>query len=133
VVAGANRHDSPLLEATLVGLEPWGPVEGGTTVHLDRGYDSQPTRAVLARLVLRGAIARRGTSAPVQAGARWVVERTHLWMNDFSKLRRCTERRMEIVHFYCVLAAVIVIIKLLIRQARRRYRWATQPTTRRLR
>ena len=32
------------------------------------------------------------TPAPLQAGNRWVVERTHSWMNGYGKLRRCTER-----------------------------------------
>jgi len=44
-------------------------------VHLDRGYDGRPTRALLEALGFDGALARKGVAAPVQAGARWVVER----------------------------------------------------------
>ncbi|MFF3341343.1 hypothetical protein [Streptomyces flavidovirens] len=40
-----------------------------------------------------GRIAERGTKTPIQAGGRWVAERTNSWMNNFGKLRRCTERR----------------------------------------
>lgn len=133
VVVGANRHDGPLLAETLSGLEHWGPMPGGTIVHLDRGYDSARTRQVLDDLGLRGQIAVKGIPAPVQAGKRWVVERTHAWMNDFGKLRRCTERRTEVTQFYLFFAAAMVTTRCLINTARTRYRWATRPTTRRLR
>ncbi len=132
VAAGANRHDAPLLEATLAGLDPWGPDADGTTVHLDRGYDSGVTRALLDQLGLDGAIARKGVPAPVQVGARWVVERTHAWMNGYGKLRRCTERRASVVDFYLFLAAAFVVTRCLIQRARTRYRWPGRPTTRRL-
>lgn len=35
----------------------------------------------------------KGVPAPIQADKRWVVERTHGWMNGFGKLRRCTETK----------------------------------------
>jgi hypothetical protein len=132
VVVGANRNDGPLLAETLQGLATWGPPPGGTTIHLDRGYDSQRTRQVLADLGLQGRIAVKGVPAPVQAGMRWVVERTHAWMNGFGKLRRCTERRAGVTQFYVFLAAAIVATRCLIDAARSRYRWPTRPTTRRL-
>ena len=46
--AGANRHDSPLLAATLDKLDDLGPLPDQITVHLDAGYDSQKTRDELA-------------------------------------------------------------------------------------
>ena len=133
VSAGANRHDSPLLGPTLAGLGKLGDLPADVTVHLDRGYDGRPTRALLAEFGFRGVIARRGVPAPLQAGTRWVVERTHAWMNGYGKLRRCTEKRRAVVDFYLFLAAALVIIRQLIRHARSRYRWPTRPTTRRLR
>lgn len=81
VAAGANRHDAPLLGPTLTGLDQLGGLPEDVTVHLDRGYDGGPTRALLDALGFDGAIARKGVPAPIQAGARWVVERTHQWMN----------------------------------------------------
>jgi IS5 family transposase len=62
-------------------------------VHLDAGYDFQPCRQVLAERGMAGQIATRGVPAPVQAGRRWPVERTHAWGNQYGKLRWCTERR----------------------------------------
>lgn len=132
--AGANRHDSPLLAPTLQAasrqLDHILPAD--RTCHLDRGYDSQPTRQLLDELGFDGQIARKGIPAPVQADTRWVVERTHSWMNGYGKLRRCTERNAKIVDFYLYLAAALVTIRQLIQRARRRYRWDTRPTTKRL-
>ena len=62
-------------------------------VELDRGYDNEPSRALLVELGLEGVIARKGVPAPIQARSRWKVERTHSWMNGYGKLRRCTEKR----------------------------------------
>ncbi len=133
VAAGANCHDSPLLEATLAGLDGWGADPAQTTVHLDRGYDSGMTRALLDAVGVDGVIARKGLPAPVQVGKRWVVERTHAWMNGFGKLRRCTEKARSVVALYLSLAAAIVVTRCLIQHARIRYPLPGRPTTRRLR
>ena len=132
VSAGANRHDGPLLAPTLAGLDALGPLPDGIAAHLDRGYDSAATRERLVELAITGVIARKGTPAPLQASKRWVVERTHSWMNGYGKLRRCTERVGRVVDFYLFLAAVFVVVRCLIQRARGRYRWDGQPTTRRL-
>ena len=132
VAAGANRHDAPLLGPTLAGLEKLDGLPDDVTVHLDRGYDGNPTRALLDDLSLDGAIARKGVPAPIQAGSRWVVERAHSWMNGYGKLRRCTEKLRPVVDFYLFLAAALVVIRQLIQRARLRYRWPSRPTARRL-
>ena len=82
---------------------------------------------------LRGEIARRGEPAPIQVGKRWVVERANSWLNDFGKLRRCTERRRSCVDAYLALAAAIVIIRALRRAAWYRYRWDDRPRSSRIR
>ena len=132
--AGANRHDSPLLAPTLAAASAQLDhlLPGHRTCHLDRGYDSQPTRQLLDHLGFDGEIARKGIPAPIQAGTRWVVERTHSWMNGYGKLRRCTERNAKIVDFYLYLAAALVTIRQLIQRARNSYRWDTRPTVKRL-
>ena len=132
--AGAHRHDSPLLAPTLRAAadQLGGLLPGQRTCHLDAGYDSKPTRRTLAGLGFTGQIARRGTPAPLQATRRWPIERTHSWMNGYGKLRRMTDRDATIIGFYLYLAAAIVTIRQLIQRARRRYRWDTRPTTKRL-
>jgi transposase len=133
VATRANRNDSPLLGPTLhAAITQVGAMPAQITAHLDRGYDNASTRRLLATLGFRSEITRKGVPAPVQAGRRWVVERTHAWMNGYGKLRRCTERDGEIVDFYLYLAAAFVVVRRLIQQARTRYRWATRPTTKRL-
>ena len=130
---GVNRHDSPLLAPTLQQMQGQvAPLPSAVTVHLDRGYDSHVTRALLETLGFTGEIARKGLPAPIQAGKRWVVERLHSWMNNYGKLRRCTDRDGAVVDFYLHLAAAFVTIRALIQRARTLYRWDTRPTTRRL-
>ena len=68
----------------------------GQGLHLDRGYDSAKTRNLLELLGFEPSIATKG-AAPIQpaaggrwpvAGGRWPVERTHVWLNGYGKLRR---------------------------------------------
>jgi len=119
--AGANRHDSPLLAPTLAAAisQLGGALPGQRTCHLDAGYDSRPTRQLLAQLGFTPQIARLGTPAPIQAGRRWPVERTHSWLNGYGKLRRMTDRNAMIVEFYLYLAAALVVIRQIIQRARK--------------
>jgi Transposase DDE domain len=130
VPAPANHRDDGLLAATLdaiagVGWRPAQPV-----VHLDAGYDYQPCRQVLAARAMAGEIAARGVPAPIQAGGRWVVERTHAWGNQYGKLRWCTERRRTVVEFWLALAGAAIICGRLVRRAWVSYRWEGRPRRR---
>jgi transposase len=133
VSAPANIRDDALLPATLDALKNFQPLPTDVTVHLDAGYDYRPCRAALDERGLRGQIAHRGTPAPIQVGRRWVVERTNSWLNDFGKLRRCTERRRDCLDAYLALAAAVVTIRALLRAAWYRYRWSTRPRSPRIR
>ncbi len=94
LTAPVNQHDSPLLPGTLDAvIETLGGLAEGTSVHLDRGYDSNLTRERLKERGLLAEISRKGTPAPLQATKRWVVERTNSWHNAHKKLVWCTERR----------------------------------------
>ncbi|WP_204038558.1 IS5 family transposase [Micromonospora qiuiae] len=130
VLAGANRHDSPLLKPTLEHLDDLGPLPEDITIHLDAGYNSAATRDLLAARGLTGEIARKGVKAPVQATKRWHVERTNAWHNAFNRLQRCYERKETVVHAYFDLADAIITVRSLIRQAWTLYRWDTRPTRR---
>lgn len=130
VVAGANRHDSPLLEPTIGKLARFGfDLPEQITVHLDAGYDSGKTRDLLDRLGCDYVISKKGT--PLQAGARWVVERTNSWHNrGFRKLQICTEKRVRVIDAFIALANAIIIVRRLLREAWTRYRWDGRPTRR---
>lgn len=127
VAAPANRHDSPLLEATLDTLTLLGPLPVAMTVHLDRGYDSAITRQTLANRGLGADISERGKPAPVAASERWMVERTNAWTNAYKKLVWCTERRATVIDFWFAFAAVIIIVRRLVREGWTRYRWDSRP------
>ena len=135
--APANARDHVLLPATLdvlTGLlEQVGGAAEQTTVHLDAGYDYRPCHHELADRGLGAQISRRGQPAPVQVGQRWVVERTNAWLNDFGRIRRCTERRRPCIEAYLALAIAIVTVRALLRAAWYRYRWDTRPRSPRIR
>ncbi|WP_310963908.1 IS5 family transposase [Nocardioides terrisoli] len=134
VSAPANRHDSVFLRPTLEKLgrlERWFGIglPEKITVHLDAGYDSAKTRELLAELGCDGVISQKG--CPLQAGARWVVERTNSWHNrGFKKLLVCTERRGRVIDAYVALANAVIIVRRLIRTAWTTHRWDTRPARR---
>lgn len=101
-------------------------------MHLDAGYDSGQTRTLLHILGYDHRIATKGRPSPIQVGKRWVVERTHAWMNGYGKLCRSTDKQRRIVEFFLYLAAALTVIRRLINRARTHYRWDARPTTRRL-
>ncbi len=125
----ANRHDSPLLASTLddasalVGVLPEEAI-----VHLDRGYDSELTRERLADRGLLAEISKKGKPSPLGATKRWVVERTSSWHNAHKKLVWCTERRGRVVDFWVAFSEVIIVVRRLIREGWRRYRWEGRPS-----
>jgi transposase len=130
VLAGAHRHDSPLLAPTLDLLAELGPLPEQITVHLDSGYDSGKTRATLTDHGLHGEIAQKGEKAPIQATRRWHIERTNAWHNGFNRLQRCYERRRVVVEAFFDLADAIITIRSLIRRAWMTHRWNTRPARR---
>jgi transposase len=134
VVAPANCHDSPLLRPTLETLARFERCFGlglpqQITVHLDAGYDSGKTRDLIAELGCDAVISLKGT--PLQAGARWVVERANSWHNrGFTKLLICTERRTRVIEAFIALANAVIIIRRLIRKAWTSHRWDNRPARR---
>lgn len=135
--APANTRDHTLLPATLDrfdGLEAaLGPLPEHPRLSLDADYDYSMVHQDLQTRGVIGQIAERGAKTPIQAGGRWVVERTNSWMNNFGKLRRCTERRRAPVEFFIALASALITLRCLIRRARTLYRWDTRPRSARIR
>ena len=125
ITAPANRHDSPLLSET---LHTVGELPEQASVHLDRAYDSKVTRELLESRALSGAISEKGKPAPLQAGRRWVVERTNSWHNAHKKLVWCTERRGRVIDFWIAFSNVVIVVRRLIRKAWTRYRWESRPS-----
>jgi hypothetical protein len=130
VIAPANRHDSPLLEATLDTLEPLAELPDRASVHLDRAYDSKLTRGFHEERGLVGVISQKGKRAPLTAGLRWVVERTNSWHNAHKKLVWCTERDGRVIDFWVAFSDVVISVRRLIWEGWMRYRWESWPSRR---
>jgi transposase len=98
-------------------------------VHLDAGYDSSKTRDLLDEYGCTGIISQRGF--PLQAGKRWVVERTNSWHNrGFRKLATCTERRTHVIEAYIALANAVIITRCLLTEAWLTHCWTSRPQRR---
>lgn len=125
--APANRHDSPLLAPTLDLISEFALPPDQTMAHLDRGYESRANRTELARRHIDVSIARTGIPMAIRASHRWVVERTNSWQNAFKKLAWCTERRAAVVRFWLAFANAVIVLRRLIREGWKRYRWDHRP------
>jgi transposase len=117
-VAGANRTDMKLARPTLESLvveRPEPTPEHPQGVCLDAGYDYQEVRDLLAAFGFTAHIRSRGEEAQElkeKAGSRarrWVVERSHSWMNRFRRILIRWEKKPEnylgFLHFACALIA----------------------------
>ena len=96
-VAGANRPDMTLVEATLESMPVERPEPTRSPQHLcaDKGYDYPSVRELVGAWGYTAHIpvkkAKRAKPAerakvPGYRARRWVVERTHSWMNRFRRL-----------------------------------------------
>ena len=117
-VAGANKNDFKLLAETLQSLpvpRPEPLAEAPQHLCLDKGYDFEEVRAVAAACGFVAHIRSRGEETEAQAhqsgqkARRWVVERTHSWMNRFRSLlirwAKKVENYLGLLHFVCGLIA----------------------------
>src|SRR5215216_4410280 len=71
-----------------------------------------------------------GRHAPLGATKRWVVERTSSWHNAHKKPVWRTERCGRVVDFWVAFSEVVIIVRRLIREGWRRYRWEGRPSRR---
>ena len=70
--------------------------DGGVSAFLYEDFEGQTLRDLLDELGCHSVISVKGF--PLQAGARWVVERTNSWHNrGFKKLAICTERHASVI------------------------------------
>jgi putative transposase len=118
VVDGANRNDMKLVRSTIQSIvvqRPTPSEEEPQGMCLDKGYDYEEVRATLLEFGFTAHIRARGEEAAelkVEAGKRahrWVVERTHSWLNRFRRLLIRWDKKPEnylgFVHFACALIA----------------------------
>ena len=94
-VAGANRNDFKLTRETLESIaveRPDATPDAPQGMCLDKGYEYDEVRELLDEFGFTAPIRARGAEAQAlkqEAGCkarRWVVERTHSWMNRFRRV-----------------------------------------------
>ncbi len=98
----ANKNDFKILEETLLNIvakRPEPTPEKPQGMCLDKGYDYAEVREVLKQFDFVPHIKCRKEESPKQArktgwkARRWVVERTHSWMNRFRDLLICWTKK----------------------------------------
>ena len=117
-IEGANRHDMKLVRPTIESIvieRPKPSEEHPQGMCLDKGYDYQEVRDILHEFGFTAHIRPRGEEVQAikrQAGfkaRRWVVERSHSWMNRFRRLLvrwdKKPENYLAFLHFTCGLMA----------------------------
>ena len=115
-VDGANRNDFKMARATLESIpiaRPEPTAEKPQGLCLDKGYDYEEVRALLAEFGYTAHIRARGEEAQAlrrEAGykaRRWVVERTHSWLNRFRRILIRWEKKpanyLAMLHLACAL------------------------------
>ncbi len=113
-VDGANRHDMKMVRATLETLAIDRPEPTAETPHglcMDKGYDFDEVRDLAKEFAYTAHIRARGEEAQAikrEAGfkaRRWVVERTHSWLNRFRRILVRWEKRADtffaMLHLAC--------------------------------
>ncbi len=114
VVDGANRHDMKLVQRTLEAImiqRPDSTPDRPQNLCLDKGYDYPQVRELVAAWGYTAHIRSRGEervekgTIPGYRARRWVVERTHSWLNRFRRLLIRWEKEVEnyvaMLHFAC--------------------------------
>ena len=113
-VEGANRHDMKLVGPTLEAImveRPLPTPEQPQHLCMDKGYDFPEIRRLVAAWGYTAHIKSRGQevtdkrSIPGYRARRWVVERTHSWLNRFRRLLIRWEKKVDnylaMVHLAC--------------------------------
>lgn len=116
VVEGANRHDMKLVKRTLEDLKLDRPLPTAALPQglcMDKGYDYDEVRDLVAQFGFTAHIHARGEEAQKikrEAGfraRRWVVERTHSWMNRFRRIlirwEKLAKTYLAFVHLACAI------------------------------
>ena len=101
-IDGANRHDMKMLEPTLnqVQSAPSDPSQE-QNLCLDKGYDYPEVEETVREFGLEPHIRSRKEEdkalkkVPGFRARRWVVERTHSWMNRFRRLLVRWEKKKD--------------------------------------
>lgn len=115
-VDGANRHDFKMMRDTLESLaveRPEPTTRKPQGLCLDKGYDYDEARELAqefgytVHLRVRGEEAHALKRDAHKKARRWVVERSHSWLNRFRRILIRWEKKVEnylaMLHFACAI------------------------------
>jgi transposase len=115
-IDGANRNDFKLVRATLASIPVERPDSGGGAPQglcLDKGYDYDEVRELAVAFGYTAHIRSRGEEAQALKrqirfhARRWVVERTHSWLNRFRRILIRWEKKaanyLALLHLACAI------------------------------
>lgn len=112
-ITGANTNDFTVLRETLMSFGASVP-DTARSMCLDKGYDYAVVRALLKRFGWSSHIRTRGEEKRAKkhkkgSPKRWVVERTHSWMNRFRGMliRWCKKAENYQAQIYLVCSYII--------------------------
>lgn len=117
VASGANKHDSALLGATLGAIVCSRPAPGNgcvETLCADAAYVGYPAlvtsrkRNYQLNVKTRRQESEEKQRDPEHKARRWVVERTHSWLNRFRKLMVSFEKTQASYAALLSLAAALI-------------------------
>ena len=110
-ISGANKNDFKLVRQTFENIQIIKPSELKSNVCMDKGYDYREVREIIGEFGFLSHIKARGEEAKEikkyfwKKARRWVVERTHSWMNRFRGIliRWCkkAENYLAMLQFVC--------------------------------
>ena len=119
-VDGANRHDCKMVEATLESVvieRPLATPDAPQGMCMDKGYDSDAVFSFLVSLGFTPHIRTRGEEKRAKQEYadykphRWVVERTHGWLNRFRRLLVRWEKKKQNYTAFLHLAFACIAFK----------------------
>lgn len=122
-VDGANRNDMKLVAATLESIPPQveelrqqALEETSQNLCLDKGYDFAQVRVLVESFGIEAHIRSRGEEKQQKKRSkrfkarRWVVERTHSWMNRYRRVLIRWEKKVRnyqaILYFACACSVI---------------------------
>jgi len=119
-VEGANTHDIRLVEKTLKSIpikRPKPSPRKKQHICLDKGYDSDDLRKYLRKKRYQPHAQKRGKTNSTakhskrKKARRWVVERTHSWLNRFRRILIRWEKKVANYEAMLHLAFAYITLK----------------------
>jgi transposase len=116
LLTAANVNETTMLESTIDAIQPikrptGRPRKRPDKLHADKAYESKKNKAALRKRGIASRIARKGIESKQKLGRhRWVVERTHSWLNRYKRLKVRYERRADIHEAFLKLGCALICL-----------------------